>query len=824
MKIHRLKLLNFRQHADSDLVFEGGLTGIIGPNGVGKSTLLEAIAWALYGGDTARGGKDSIRFSRAPARAQVRVELEFELGGHRYRVVRGLTVAELYLDGAEQPIANSATSVGELLQRRIGMTRSEFFNTYFTGQKELAVMASLSATERAQFLSRVLGYERLRVAQELADQRRRDLRNEIAGMRSGMPDTDALAAQEAEAQGAVGGARSRLADAEIERSRVQAQLDALAPKWAEAQRQRDELQLLEADIRVTEIELSAQRRNTERLAVELQAVDEARAALAPVSAQLVPFDELGKELAQLRDLAAQDGRRQALLGQDQSMGAELAAMRTEREAIVGAPALEEQVTLDLEARRRQLESAQGNLELRRTEWVRDRQEAETRRNALRAQYAELRDQRDRLVARGEQGVCPTCQRPLLDHYRQVLDVLDNQIEAISADGMYFKSRLEQLETMPDHVAELDDDRRRLQTDVGALERRLARTQMSVHQLEHLARDVAAKEMRHEALARDIAGIPAGYDPDRHRSVESEFERLVALNTQANRLTTQVEREPALRREQDQVARSEATLAGRCDDLLSRRTALALSEEEFGLIRHQHASAATQLQAAVGATVTATNELAMAQAALERALVSRRDLDRAAERVAVLEGDRQLHDELHRAYSDLRTDLNFAMRPELSELASAFLTELTDARYTELELDDKYRIVVLEEGVPKPVISGGEEDLANLVLRLAISQMIAERAGQAFSLLVLDEVFGSLDDVRRQNVIALLRGLQDRFEQVILITHIDDVRDGLDQVMEVRVDERTGASVVQYGGVAGRELAAAVAAGHPGVIRAAQPSE
>ena len=39
-------------------------------------------------------------------------------------------------------------------------------------------------------------------------------------------------------------------------------------------------------------------------------------------------------------------------------------------------------------------------------------------------------------------------------------------------------------------------------------------------------------------------------------------------------------------------------------------------------------------------------------------------------------------------------------------------------------------------MPKPVISGGEEDLAHLVLRLAISQMIAERAGQAFSLLIL----------------------------------------------------------------------------------------
>ena len=46
-------------------------------------------------------------------------------------------------------------------------------------------------------------------------------------------------------------ATSRLADAEIERSRVQAQLDGLAPRWADAQRQREELQALEAEMRVS---------------------------------------------------------------------------------------------------------------------------------------------------------------------------------------------------------------------------------------------------------------------------------------------------------------------------------------------------------------------------------------------------------------------------------------------------------------------------------------------------------------------------------------------------------------------------------------------
>ncbi len=814
MRLNRLRLVNFRQHEDSDLAFDTGITGIIGPNGAGKSTLLEAIAWALYGGDTARGGKESIRFARAAARSQVRVELDFDLAGHRYRVVRGLSMAELYVDGGEQPIANSATAVGEMLQRRLGMTRSEFFNTYFTGQKELAVLAAHSATERAQFLSRVLGYERLRVAQELVDQRRRDLRNEIAGMRSGMPDPGALAAEEAEADRAAAAARSRLADAEIERSRVQAQLDALTPRWVEAQRQRDERQQLEADIRVTEIELAAQRRNVERLTAELRHVEEARLALAPLSEQLAPFDEIGQELSRLRDLAAHDGRRRALLEQEAAMAADLAALRAQRESLREAPAAEERVTVDLESRRRQLEDLQGRLELRRTEWVRDRQEAETRRNALRAQYAELKEQRDRLVARGEQGVCPTCQRPLLDHYRQVLDVLDNQLETVAADGSYFRARLEQLETMPDDVAELDDERRRVQQEVSALERRLARTQMSVQQLSHVERDIAAREQRHAALVQELAAIPAGYEPARHKAIEAEFERLVALSTQANRLTTQVEREPSLRRELANVTRSVETLDRRLADLVARRTAIALPEAEFVALRDQHAATAAQLQAATVATATATTELAAAQAALERAVAARAELARTAERIAVLERDKQLHDELHRAYSDLRTDLNFAMRPELSELASAFLTELTDARYTELELDDKYRIVVLEEGVPKPVISGGEEDLANLVLRLAISQMIAERAGQAFSLLVLDEVFGSLDDTRRQNVVSLLRGLQDRFEQVILITHIEDIRDGLDQVFEVRRDERTGASVVTRGVGRGHELVEAMLTGLP----------
>ena len=80
MRLRRLRLINFRQHADTTLEFEAGLTGIIGPNGAGKSTLLEAIAWAMYGTPAARGTLDSIRRRNAPPRSRVEVELEFVLG------------------------------------------------------------------------------------------------------------------------------------------------------------------------------------------------------------------------------------------------------------------------------------------------------------------------------------------------------------------------------------------------------------------------------------------------------------------------------------------------------------------------------------------------------------------------------------------------------------------------------------------------------------------------------------------------------------------------------------------------------------------------
>ena len=795
MRLNSLHLCNFRQHLDSRIAFDTGLTGIIGPNGSGKTTILEGIAWALYGQDAARGKKETIRSLSAGAGARVKVELDFDLGGHRYRVVRGLTTAELYLDGSDTPVANTLTGVSEMLRRRLGMSRDEFFNTYFTGQKELDVMASMSPSERAQFLSRVLGYERLRAAQRLVKDRARLVGAEATGLRSALPDAASVERHHGEAVARLKQATERLTVSTARRARAQDAMTRISPRWLSAQKEREQLQESLAELRVAESEVSAYTRDVERTAKELADVSAADEELQVLAEELQPLAALSEELQRLDHLARDEGRRNALLDTERALEDEVRRLRERRTRIETAPTLEEEATIELEQMRAMLELVEGELEAKRTEWVRDRQEADTKRTALREQYAEVKEQRERLIAAGEDGTCPICERALLDHYRSVLDHFDEQMANLVADGKYFTSRIEQLEDMPTEVRELDERRRATFDEVSKLERRLAKVQQAVQELTSLTRDLHAREQRFAQVRADREQIPGGYDASRHNAARRELERLKPLDARATRLATLMERLPILQSERDRAAAGVAAAQGRVSALSARVSVLAFSEQTYSALREQFDSAAAELREAELDTVSAEGEANVAQAAVTRGEQARQDLLRARGQLEVLDRERRLHDELDRAFTDLRTDLNVQLRPEIGEIASVFLTELSEARYDELELDDSYNLTVLEDGVPKPVISGGEEDIANLCLRLAISQMIAERAGQSFSLLILDEVFGSLDESRRQNVVELLRGLHDRFEQVIIITHIEQVREGLDRVISVRYDEETRSSVV-----------------------------
>ena len=88
MILTNLKLENFKKYKHFEIAFESGLIGIIGKNGAGKSTIFQAILFALYGELKNKGDKEVVRNSNANIKDAVIVELDFEFDNIEYKVIR----------------------------------------------------------------------------------------------------------------------------------------------------------------------------------------------------------------------------------------------------------------------------------------------------------------------------------------------------------------------------------------------------------------------------------------------------------------------------------------------------------------------------------------------------------------------------------------------------------------------------------------------------------------------------------------------------------------------------------------------------------------
>jgi exonuclease SbcC len=271
--------------------------------------------------------------------------------------------------------------------------------------------------------------------------------------------------------------------------------------------------------------------------------------------------------------------------------------------------------------------------------------------------------------------------------------------------------------------------------------------------------------------------------------------------------------PALRKDQEALTRLRAELAripgiearlkveGEMRSHLKQRLATAVeeisamgdAEERWRAARKRSEDARRSWEEAKAGLREAGAMAAMKAAQRCDAEAQLAELDRLKqeEEERRLRAEELLH--LLEALKAFKVDLTSRIVPMLSETSSQLLGELTGQRYARMRLDDDYEIHIMDEGEEYPLarFSGGEADVASLCLRLAISRMIAERSGGGVNFLVLDEVFGSQDQERKRNILQLLDALKGQFPQILVITHIDDIKDMLGAVITVSDDGSGG---------------------------------
>ncbi|MFN4896000.1 MAG: SbcC/MukB-like Walker B domain-containing protein [Pseudomonadota bacterium] len=714
MKLRSLEMQLFRQHVDGYVEFPDGLVGIIGVNGSGKTTIMEAVAFGIFGSRALRGRTEDVRTRTAPGRgagrnrrdSEMRVTLSIEHEGTVFRIERSLSDAALFVGGEAHPVAEGNREVTAKLNTLIGMSYEEFVATYCTEQKGLEFLSGKrGATEREKFIIRILGYDRLEDLQELLRTDRKEKRAVLQGYEASVGTREEL--------------EQRLASEEQ-------QLRTVRERHDEAQQA-----LLKAEGEFSQLRTRMQKQEEQR-ARYIKERD-------GIQALEVRVEERAKRLRTLADsiIEIEDDLKRALRPLAGQRGVEQVIADTKRESILTRDAIE---------------SITRALQASEVAWRENLSKIRAEREALERQAAQVEQRVRKVKSLDAGGECPTCSQPLGETF-----------EAVHA---HLASELAELSNRVEKLIELERQHEVPPSDLEQQRQALLSTQQDLERIQIKLQELGACQQ----MEQKITAI--GLD---QRTTEAD-----------------------MRAAEENLERARKRIAE-----------VGFAEDEYLKEKGAHDAAQRLVEVARLQRVRLEGEVNTQSALVAR---SQSDLERFDERQAELEKLRRevrLFDECDRIVSDFRKYVNTSIRPRMAELASEYLTDLTDGRYSAVELAEDFTPTVIEDGEVKRVISGGEEDILNLCMRIALSHMLAERAGQSFSLLMLDEVFGSLDEGRRGNVLALLEKLRRRFEQIIIITHLDDIKDGVQHLIQVEYDEGDGSAKVVGAAGDGPELGTAL---------------
>lgn len=791
MKLHSLHLKNFRLHADTTVTFPPeGILGLLGTNEAGKSTILEGIEWIIFGIKYTRGTKEGIRWFRAPARQTAAGRLRFEIGGHGYRVERTENDATVYSYPGNTVLAKGTAAVNAYLPGLLKMDHEAFSSSFMVKQKDVARIANLLPTERVAFIRSVMGMGKIDEALKACRKRKGELSTEREGLAAGLGDRLPLETAVDDATANVLAAQVRVrqdagvvGDCAITAGEAVAARDESMEAAKENHRLTGEHGQASQSIQTIAVEST---RLTEKLASIGEAaerVDEKQPVVDKLPALRLDKDVLVAARAAVgeRNLLT---RRVSELHDDITHREELVAdaqkqigFHSEDAWVAGT-----RVAVDDEA------ALKGLREFRNEQQATGVAEAASHN----AEAERRRVQLAVLDEAGDDGVCPTCTRKLGKVFEKVRNGLVVDLGAATEAAQACRDQAATYSVPSDEEMEAEAASESATAEVDRLDTIREDAQRAKAVVARESAEIPAKTAALATAEGVLAGLPtAAFNKDEFDALERQITRLEDVDkglADDRALVAQVEETRGLLQAQ--------ALADVTAQVALNAAVSAIATLGFNSLSHAalETDATEATEAEQKAKVTLAGSVEAEKFSGAQAESARRMLalyDERAVRLTEVDAKHLAHEHTAARLADFRVAIATTLRPEMEELMSGFVQILTDGRHESVELDEDFGAILYENGVPVEVISGGCEDIAALAMRLALSQMIAERAGHPLSLLILDEPFGSQDENRRGNILTLIRRLKGVFSQVVVISHVAETRDAVDHVVELAFDEGAG---------------------------------
>jgi exonuclease SbcC len=849
----RLSVRNFlcyREDAPT-LDFSGiHVACLCGNNGHGKSALLDAITWCLWGEARSKSQDDLISYGAG----ECRVELDFSSRDTCYRVIRsrsrggtrrrqGVTDLQFQVIGGDSPRAVTGNSVRETqakIIQTVGMDYDTFINSAFLLQGRADEFTNKTPADRKAVLAKIMGLETYDRLQGSARDRLNEATAAAAEAAGALQRMKSDAEEAGDPSGLLAELQTHLAAHNLRLLDQRHATEKLHATVEELQRQRDSLpplqdQIQEAvqDLSELQVSLDAAGGRVSQYQSLIDKADSIRDGVKALERAREQFDSMETARVESEQLTARKAITVRAIDVAKSRLETVAEQleRKVRSELLPKAEAESELTLDMDRIRADL----IGLKAEETEITAERQrlsavstaigEAHSAAERYKTEGLELRSKLELLDrSNGHDPLCPLCQTPLGDDGCLRL-AKSYRVEIEDKRDLFRQNqaRLESLQTkqtnMESGLARREDT---LAKAARASQAGLSSLELRIQESRQAQQDLATAQTDLVRVSNSL--VSGGYARQEYEDLRDVDQKINALayDEQARQQSygeiQELQHFLDLNRQlgyaEDNLPLEMAALQ-RAQDMLERR------QSELGRLRLQHAanleavgqlpSLQTQLESSDSALTLlegqvrhATAKQGFLQGEVERLEGIRRDIAASSVRLSALEEDQAVYRELVGAFGrqGIQAMLIETVLPRLEEEANLLLGRMTDNRMqVQLETQrdrrsgrgdpiETLQINVTDELGPRAyeMYSGGEAFRVNLALRIGLSKVLSQRMGAPLPTLFIDEGFGSQDAAGRERILDVIGAIEGDFDKIIVITHLEDLKDAFPVRIEVQKGE------------------------------------
>lgn len=793
MKLLSLKLLHYRRFRQEEINFRDDFSLIFWKNGSGKSSVLDAIWYAFFwptSKDFVRVNRDYLRSYFLREREPSKIELHFQYGMQNYKIVRVID-AWTKKFASEFIIENKDTlywpswveiiggdEITSYIETLIWVNKETFLRSVFAKQKDLEVL-SWWLSQRKELINKVLGLDKI---EEIIEQLKKDEKEKktlLEIYKKKVWDFDEEAVK-------------------IKKQDLQTQINDTEENYQNIQKQRQEILSQYEKIKISFAEISDKKNIFTQCSTELSIKNEQlknlQKNILDKQNELLEIEKQEKYLEENKSIIWEKQKYDVIILQQENLKNQYKIKKDLEQEILQKQQevnkIQEKIkNHSLQKVKEEIEQSQKNIELFEqslNKSISSRSTLEVELSQLKNIWTELGKELELLQTLWQDASCPTCKRPLKQDFPNLIALFEKDLKEKREAYKWKQSQLTQIIS-----------------DIERVWKDIIQTKNRLNILQNLEKDILLAHNQIENYTTLISEISQklsvfkdiNYNQEDHKKIQIEFEKINYTFQEYNKIVWQVIKKQDLLNFIQDALQKLKDIQEEIQEGEKKLTHIGFHQEEYENIKKEFEEGNQKIHL-INTQINEIEKIKLSfQFSMKGLIQQEQDFLQDKKQIDIFVREASEFILKKQILSDYILYLLAYMKPRIEDLASEYFSIVTDGKYTSLTLDDDYNIMIDEKNLD--LYSGWERDLANLCFRLSLWQNLTSNKWNPINFLILDEVLASQDKQRQENILIHLKKLENKFSQIILISHAEEMKELATHLIEIKSINREESSVFYH---------------------------